>query len=232
MADTEIERLPIDGIESGPLIYRCAVYELFVKRSVKPTTNRIIKVKKELGHCLHSTGAVWTGPSGGRWAELDARYGEAGWALVEGPGFGLSGPALLDARDPSLLVVEVFLLGGMEKGGDMQGVIWNSILKKEVTIGEVKNQMARDLGLRKSSCVLSKDKPCVNGVPGSNAQRLPVDFMPELKDGKALGDCGFEEDAAILLLVYVGDMPDGIELRRKPLPKLRDASEARELGVL
>uniref|UniRef100_A0A7S4RAP8 Uncharacterized protein n=1 Tax=Alexandrium monilatum TaxID=311494 RepID=A0A7S4RAP8_9DINO len=215
-------------VQNGPRVYRCAVCEIFVKRSVKPTKGKIMKVKKETGSCLYSTGNTWTGPSGGRWMELDQASGEAGWALIYGPGFGLKGPALLDASDDAILSVQVFLLGSMDSGSEMQGVIWESLVRREATVGEVKASMAREVGLKPYCCVLSKDKPCLNGIPGSNGQRLPVDYMPELKDHKVMGDCGFEGGTAILLLVYVGDMPPDVPIQRKPLPKLRDARESRQ----
>lgn len=53
------------------------------------------------------------GRLGGVWAEFDARFGEAGWVLVHGPGFGLAGPALIDAaQGDDLLDVRVMLLQG------------------------------------------------------------------------------------------------------------------------
>jgi len=68
-----------------------------MKRSEDPSSGKISKVKVPPEVRIYSSGRVWTGPSGGRWAQLDAsRGGEAGWVLVEGPGFGLRGPALVD----------------------------------------------------------------------------------------------------------------------------------------
>jgi len=72
------------------------VEHVFLKRSEDPTKGAIAKVKRSAEYRVHSTGRVWVGPSGGRWAEIDAsKSEEKGWALLEGPGFGLKGPALM-----------------------------------------------------------------------------------------------------------------------------------------
>lgn len=84
-------------------VYRPTVGFLLVKRVADPSTGKIVKVTRATDSPVQSTGRVWTGPSGGRWTELDAEKGEQrGWALVEGPGFGLAGPALVDHNEPLL----------------------------------------------------------------------------------------------------------------------------------
>eukprot|EP00931_Biecheleriopsis_adriatica_P012435 TRINITY_DN113575_c0_g1_i1.p1 TRINITY_DN113575_c0_g1~~TRINITY_DN113575_c0_g1_i1.p1 ORF type:complete len:172 (-),score=37.90 TRINITY_DN113575_c0_g1_i1:1-516(-) len=69
----------------------------FRKDGQDPETALIKKSKRAVGETLLTTGRCWRGPSGGVWAELDASHG-GGWALIEGPGFGVEGPLM--ARRP------------------------------------------------------------------------------------------------------------------------------------
>lgn len=220
---TELPKTLLD--RRGPLVYRCAQPVLFVKRSEQPESTKIVKVKQPVGARINSTGVVWTGPNGGKWAQLDTNRGEIGWALVHGPGFGLSGPALVDF-DRSLNL-QVFLLGGMEK--EQQGLLWEAVMPKTATVKEVTHAMCRVLDLRPESCILAKDRPCCKPDGGELTQeRLPVDFMPELRGNQVLGECGFEQGQAILMLVYVGDMPEHLTVERRPIPRVPDARESRE----
>ncbi|CAE7615906.1 unnamed protein product [Symbiodinium natans] len=57
-----------------------------------PTTQQVKKAKRR--EPLHCTAQRWRGPSGGLWAQLDAAKHGPGWVLIEGPGFGLTGPLL------------------------------------------------------------------------------------------------------------------------------------------
>lgn len=84
----------------GPRHYRCAEGVLFLKRSAEPQAAKITQITKTVGADVFTTGRLWVGPSGGVWAELDASLGEIGWALVQGPGFGIAGPVLVDAANP------------------------------------------------------------------------------------------------------------------------------------
>ena len=87
----------------GPSAYLCAQGVLFAKRSADPASSGIVQLKRAPGSTVGVTGRLWTGPSGGVWAELDESRGEkGGWVLVEGPGFGLIGPALTALADPLL----------------------------------------------------------------------------------------------------------------------------------
>lgn len=106
-----LEKLQVDGggpIESGgPTTYLCGPSGLFLKKSANPRSGKIVKQKRDEGSEVPATGRTWTGPSGGVWAELKPNKSVAkeegwdtAWALVEGPGFGLEGPALIDPNGP------------------------------------------------------------------------------------------------------------------------------------
>lgn len=105
-----LEKLVVEGggeIETeGLKKYICTGKELYMKKSPNPRSGKIVKFKWEQNSEVGATGRVWTGPNGGVWAELtpfrDDQKGkmvEQAWVLVEGPGFGLEGPALIDPDD-------------------------------------------------------------------------------------------------------------------------------------
>eukprot|EP00408_Alexandrium_pacificum_P061171 CAMPEP_0171164326 /NCGR_PEP_ID=MMETSP0790-20130122/5610_1 /TAXON_ID=2925 /ORGANISM="Alexandrium catenella, Strain OF101" /LENGTH=223 /DNA_ID=CAMNT_0011629077 /DNA_START=108 /DNA_END=782 /DNA_ORIENTATION=+ len=194
----------VAGEADGPCLYRCAQGVLFMKRREDPRSGKILKVSRPVGCLVHCTGHVWTGPSGGQWAELDAGKGEAGWVLVQGPGFGLTGPALVDAGGGDSIHIKVHLLDEDERKA---GIVWESLLPKDAKIRAVKAAMCQATRLDSKFCCLSK------GLPGMSSRgvRLGADFMPELQDDWVLRECGLGDEAT-LLLVYVGDFPRGLEV--------------------
>mmetsp|Transcript_56422 Transcript_56422/g.101133 ORF Transcript_56422/g.101133 Transcript_56422/m.101133 type:complete len:290 (-) Transcript_56422:26-895(-) len=101
-----------DVASGGPLRYLTTVKSLFCKRNADPTSTQITKVKSYIGCDILCTGRIWTGPSGGTWAELNpSDGGQTGWALVQGPGFGLNGPALVDPNTTSEKVLQSLKVG-------------------------------------------------------------------------------------------------------------------------
>lgn len=107
-------RLEASQVEGGgpvtdghPILYHSNNVFLFLKKSSNPRSGKIVKQKIEMGTEVLATGRTWTGPSGGRWAELKPNRSapkeeawEVAWSLVEGPGFGLEAPALIDPNAP------------------------------------------------------------------------------------------------------------------------------------
>jgi len=96
---------PIEG--GGPCLYVCGTNAIFLKKSSNPRAGKIVKQKRDPGSQVQSTGRTWTGPSGGMWTELlpssegsKEESWDKAWALVDGPGFGLDGPALIDPTRP------------------------------------------------------------------------------------------------------------------------------------
>jgi len=76
-------------VQDMPTAYRVLRGEVFKKASIE--AQKIIKLDKAVSAIIRTTGEVWEGPGGGRWAELDVGSGEKkGWVYVEGPGFGPS----------------------------------------------------------------------------------------------------------------------------------------------
>ncbi|CAJ1350680.1 unnamed protein product [Effrenium voratum] len=72
-----------------PTAYRVLKAELFKKPA--KDSDKIMKISRPVSSIVRTTGAVFVGPSGGQWAELDMLAGEKkGWIYIKGPGFGAS----------------------------------------------------------------------------------------------------------------------------------------------
>lgn len=187
-----------DGMEEGsPKLYCCSQGVLFVKRSTNPESKKIIRLQRPVGTNVHTTGRIWRGPGGGVWAELNAARGESGWALVDGPGFGLNGPALVDAaKDKDLVRIEVILL-------DHQALpVFESLIPKEITVKKVKRMLCQQTGLIEGHCVLGKDPP----KSPHSGESISIDYMPALEEDKSVGSLGFP-GAGRLYLIYLDDLP-------------------------
>lgn len=182
--------------DNGPTLYRCSQGLMFVKRSEEPASTKITRLKKPIGSYVYSTGRLWKGPSGGTWTELDAAKGEMGWALVEGPGFGIAREALVDATRSGVLKLEVVLL-------DVQAcMVFESLITKDVTTRDVKKMVCQKTGLEVGFCCLGKDPP-MNPQSGDT---ISIDYMPSLDDEKTVSSYGFVE-TAMLFLIYIGEYP-------------------------
>eukprot|EP00405_Crypthecodinium_cohnii_P020079 CAMPEP_0206479880 /NCGR_PEP_ID=MMETSP0324_2-20121206/36928_1 /ASSEMBLY_ACC=CAM_ASM_000836 /TAXON_ID=2866 /ORGANISM="Crypthecodinium cohnii, Strain Seligo" /LENGTH=227 /DNA_ID=CAMNT_0053956493 /DNA_START=68 /DNA_END=748 /DNA_ORIENTATION=- len=202
--------------ETGPTMYACARGHLFVKKSEDPACNRIVKLPRHVGDLVRTTGSLWRGLRGGIWAELDASAatgasrgsGLFGWVLVESPTreFGVPGAALIDAKQAQYMYeVRVLLLSEEES----TGLVFEALFDGDFTIGEIKRVLCETTGLTEHLCCLAKDPPGL----APNGIRLGADFMPELKDDRLLGNCGFQDGQALLFLIYVGDLPRKLEVK-------------------
>lgn len=195
-----------DNIENtGALAYRCAQPAMFVKRSERPDSKAICKIQRAVGSTIHSTGNVWTGPSGGKWCELDAVKGEMGWMLISGPGFGLSGPALVDAEDiekKNVVNLQVVLLR------ETASIAFQGFVDQNYTVGQLQKMIATETGLTKHHICLGKEPPAIKA-----GTRLSIDYMRELNVDKKLIDCNIRvtNGVARLFLVYVGEYPKGFQ---------------------
>lgn len=80
---------PASTFVTSPTVYRVLNGEVFKKASTE--SEKIIKLSWPMDRLVRTTGQIFVGASGGRWAELDEKAGEKkGWVYVEGPGFGPS----------------------------------------------------------------------------------------------------------------------------------------------
>uniref|UniRef100_A0A7S1L571 Uncharacterized protein n=1 Tax=Alexandrium catenella TaxID=2925 RepID=A0A7S1L571_ALECA len=186
-----------DGMKSdGPTAYTITQGLCFLKPSENPTSTKIIKAKRPVGSVLHSTGNTWQGPAGGLWAEVDGAKsaGEMGWALVEGPGFGIKGPLLVDQGDNQAQIINIRWM--------KDPPIFTIMMRKNDTIGRVVDALCTSTGLNKKETILTKGLP--RKAPNGSGTLLPMDYtMP--KD-VLTNDMTIEQAKIVdtLNLVYVG----------------------------
>lgn len=158
-----------DGFGEGPLAYCIAQGVCFLKPSEDPTSGKVLKAKRPVGSMIYSTGVTWRGPQGGVWAEVDVARspGEMGWALVEGPGFGMRGPALIDpaAADGASQMVQIRWM--------KDPPIFNCLMPKQATVGDLIDTFCSRTGLNRKETILTKGLPkkAPNGMG-----LLPVDY--------------------------------------------------------
>mmetsp|Transcript_51220 Transcript_51220/g.158691 ORF Transcript_51220/g.158691 Transcript_51220/m.158691 type:complete len:235 (+) Transcript_51220:161-865(+) len=195
-----------DEAQNGPKLYCVIQGALFVKRSSNPESKKIIKLQRPVGTNLHATGKTWRGPGGGLWAQLNATRGETGWVLVDGPGFGLAGPALVDAaKDRELVRIDIVLL-------DHQALpIFESLVPKDLTIRKLKRMMCQKTGLIEGHCCLGKDPP----VHPDSREVISIDYMPSLQDDKTVGSLGFP-GAGRVYCIYLDELPQDFK-RPEPI---------------
>eukprot|EP00913_Durusdinium_trenchii_P008660 g8134.t1 len=171
-----------------------------------PTSQKILKAKRPVGSKIYTTGTIWKGPQGGVWAEVDIGKspGEMGWALVEGPGFGLRGPSLIDpeANDGASQMIHIRWL--------KDPPIFNCLMPKTATVGDLVDTFCARTGLNRKETILTKGLP--NKAPNGSGALLPVDYTDPkdlaayLREDVLFREMTIEEAKIrdTLNLVYVG----------------------------
>mmetsp|Transcript_128579 Transcript_128579/g.359817 ORF Transcript_128579/g.359817 Transcript_128579/m.359817 type:complete len:213 (+) Transcript_128579:65-703(+) len=156
----------------GPTAYMVAQGVIFLKRSEEPSAQRIFKCRRAVGTMICTTGRQWSGPAGGCWAEVDeARCpAEAGWVLVEGPGFGVSGPLLVTRK-----------LGEDDDAYQDIRIRWckdppifECVMPMHATIGDLVKAFCSQTGLSPKETIFTKGLP--GKAPNGSGTRLPMDY--------------------------------------------------------
>lgn len=185
--------------------YRVLQTTLFKKPGTEPTGDRIVKVLGRVGSTVHSTGRLWTGPSGGHWIELDSLVEKPGWLLVEGSGFGVPGPLLQiiqpDEEPPILLnVVKPDKFDGKRR--------WREIVVHSTAkVVEIKVWISLLFGLEPHQIVLSTPKKLedsdVDKFLGVDTYYIGMEDL--LTNDTTIGQAGFS-DGDEVQYVYLGDL--------------------------
>lgn len=192
--------------EGGPTAYRAAQGILFIKRNEAPTSNTIVRIKWPLGRTVATTGLTWTGPSGGVWAELNASAGDFGWALVQGPGFGVQGPLLVDYEESNrMLTIRIQYLGQTR---EETRIVYETMVDSDDTVEQLTKRFAKACNLNHKLIMLTKGLP--GKQPNGSGMPLPADYTKPsdlLQLDQTLGSYGFK-DEQLLHLVYTGYWED------------------------
>lgn len=156
--------------DDGPTVYTVAQGFFFIKKSKDPEVNRIVKSVRHVGSQIYTTGETWTGPKGATWAKIDVERspGEMGWALVEGPGFGVKGPLLVDptTTGDGLQLIQI----KYEKDA-----IFSMMMSTSGTVGQLIDRLCLRTNLKRKEVVLTKGLPAK--APNGSGIRLPADYV-------------------------------------------------------
>jgi len=156
---------------------------------------------------VYATGLRWTGPSGGVWAELDATMGQFGWTLVEGPGFGINGPVLIDPQTlASMLMIHIHYLGQTKEDNK---VVYECMTQKEQLVGTFVKRFAKQCNLNPKLVMLTKGLPAKQ--PNGTGMSLPADYIRGedlLSPDRTLASYDALSDEPTLYLIYTGYWED------------------------
>mmetsp|Transcript_76546 Transcript_76546/g.197140 ORF Transcript_76546/g.197140 Transcript_76546/m.197140 type:complete len:202 (-) Transcript_76546:121-726(-) len=165
--------------------------------------DKIIKVKKEKGAKLATTGKLFVGGAGGKWVQERKADGEGGgWFLVFGPGFNLKEPLLVH---PSMEFAEL----GAPRGKPMKLTVMSPVeagehlldlsIEDNWTIGQVKALLCQQTGLKPKSMIMAK---------GKAGERVPEDA--KLDDSQSVTDVGYK-DGDEIAFIYLGTLETDLE---------------------
>jgi len=177
--------------------FRVMQGSLFKKPGQDPTTKRIVKMHRQVGSKISTTGRTWMGPSGGQWVELDPFVEKLGWLVLEGTSFGQPGLLLekveIGEEEPIVLRVRSPVLDDH---------MCDICLKPHETIRHVKYRITLCWpGLKLECLEIAKQDaaPLRNGSSGTTLANIVMVRDTSLKHGDELiyfylGDA--EEDIA------------------------------------
>jgi len=154
----------------GPTAYCVAQGMCFLKPSEEPSTTKILKAKRPVGSVIYATGQTWEGPQGGVWAEVDVARspGEMGWVLVQGPGFGVKGPLLVDPSGTENASTLINIRWGKDPP------IFSCMMPKSATIGDLVQTFCARTGLNRKETIFTKSLPAK--APNGTGLLLPTDY--------------------------------------------------------
>mmetsp|Transcript_89984 Transcript_89984/g.201395 ORF Transcript_89984/g.201395 Transcript_89984/m.201395 type:complete len:216 (-) Transcript_89984:57-704(-) len=198
------------------------VVQDYLLKKASPDAEKISKVKRAKGSRFSSSGSLFVGKAGGKWAQEKLEDGSKGaWFLVGGPGFGLKEPLL---QHPSMDFTEL----GLPAAKPMQLHVMNPLkegeklvdlpIKSNWTCGQVKDLFCSLTGLKKGSTVLmlaysGQQKEEVAGAQQGKGRMGSEDS--NLKDETNMVEAGFE-DGDEIGFIYMGVLESDLLAAFKP----------------
>jgi len=185
--------------------YRVLQATLFKKPGSEPTGDRIVRLQGRVGSTVHATGRVWTGPSGGKWIELDSLVEKPGWLLLEGSGFGVPGPLLqiIHPDDDPPVVLNVVKPDKFDGTRRWREIVVHSSSK----VSEIKIWISLLFGLEPHLIVLSTPKKLseldVDKFLGVDTYYIGAESL--LTNDTTIGQAGFS-DGDEVQYVYMGEL--------------------------
>lgn len=183
---------------SGTVTYRSVHDVLFTKEM-----GGLIKHRPQrVGSCVFTTGNEWRGPQGGLWVQ--ASKSESLWYLVQGPGFGVDGPCLVnEAGTLDHLQISVNFVS---TAGDFR--VLDTFMPQSNTVRSLRKQLCEQTQLKpRGTIILSRsEKRCadskeLDGAPVPIEAIGPVVSTPEvLEDSRTLASYKLGQRATLYLL--------------------------------
>jgi len=202
---TLLERATGDGSAPGPAEgdYYVVQGPLFKKPGSDPTTGKVVKLNRNVGGVVKTTGKTWKGPSGGEWVEINTASGDKpGWLLIEGPGFGVAGPMLEKAElgESSPITLKLFSLITSSE-------LCELCIKQTHTIGLLKRWVAlRDPhGLKPAKVLVATEMPSEEEQGSFSISTFPTHKLHA--DTTKVQDSGFK-DGDCVPYFYMGESTD------------------------
>jgi len=186
------------GRDDGASVYYVTQGVIFVKPSDDPSAPHIVRAIRAKGSKVYTTGETWVGKQGGLWAELDPVLNRhcAGWVLIEGQGFGVEGPLLLEESCTRFVTVKGY--------ARRDYIVQDFVMRKAAPVRELIARIALENHLNERRVVLTKELP--GYVPDDPVHRLGMDYTKKRdilpRDGP-IGEYGDSDQA--LNMVYLGD---------------------------
>mmetsp|Transcript_22403 Transcript_22403/g.62908 ORF Transcript_22403/g.62908 Transcript_22403/m.62908 type:complete len:208 (+) Transcript_22403:90-713(+) len=183
----------------GPTSYCVAEGVCFLKPSESPEEGAIVKLQRQVGTRIHTTGREWTGPQGGVWAEVDVLR-EAnmrmGWINVRGL---TRRPLLVDAAAEGM--PQVVRLRYTKKSP-----IFSCMMRGDETVGDYIDLFASRTGLDGNSIILTKRRP--GKAPDGSGNVVSVDSMTRSDVLERHMTIRSADITDTLSLVYTGDFEE------------------------
>jgi len=229
--------LPSQAIE-----YRVLQRSVIKRLGSDPATGGAVKLARQVGSTVFTTGRTWTGPQGGEWVELDNIVEKPGWLLVEGPGFGVLGPILrrvVPGEEPPL----VLRSEQPTPVEDKDLVEYREfVVGRNATVMEAKRWIALNWELNPSKLIIAR--PPDPSTPYKEYYgRVPPICSPDglLQDDEGLTEVGFSNGDQVqyvytgqLAKLYGGQEPTWarkLGTKTQESPKVESTAESRFLEL-
>mmetsp|Transcript_159560 Transcript_159560/g.306291 ORF Transcript_159560/g.306291 Transcript_159560/m.306291 type:complete len:523 (-) Transcript_159560:84-1652(-) len=177
-------------------VYRAQYDHVYIKRSggSNPESARVDRCSCRPGAALYTTGVKWSDSSGGEWLQHKTKpgYGKVhGWMLVQGAGFGIDGPFMIqESQIVDHVHIRVNFLASI---GEF--TVYDTFLHVSTKIKTLKNCLGKATGLQPKSLMLLKPEADSNEVKSKNL----------VNDSATLESVGFTGGKATLSMLYLDD---------------------------
>eukprot|EP00404_Azadinium_spinosum_P021614 CAMPEP_0180619772 /NCGR_PEP_ID=MMETSP1037_2-20121125/34268_1 /TAXON_ID=632150 /ORGANISM="Azadinium spinosum, Strain 3D9" /LENGTH=308 /DNA_ID=CAMNT_0022639853 /DNA_START=1 /DNA_END=927 /DNA_ORIENTATION=+ len=186
--------------------YRVLQRGLIKKVGEDPAVAGAVKLARQVGSTVFTTGRTWTGPRGGTWVELDSLTERPGWLLVEGPGFGTPGPLLqkVEVGEEAPLLLRVEQPTRVEDPSLIE--YRDFVVSPSAKVREAKRWIALVWGFNPNQLIIARPEDESATYKEYYGRKAPICQLEGLlRDDERLFDVGFR-DGDVVQYVYIGNL--------------------------